>query len=264
MRIAVCLKQVPDTSDLRLDPETNTLIREGVESVLNPLDEFPLEAALRLRDSLGAHVTAISMGPPQAERVLRKAVAMGADDAILVCDRQFAGSDTWATSLTLAAVVKAAGPFGLVLCGKQAIDGDTAQVGPGIAAHLGWPQATYVTRVGEVTDTVTVDRLLEQGTATVCVRLPAVLTVLKEANEPRLPTLEGRLRALRFAPRCVDAAELGLAEQDIGLAGSPTRVVRIAVPETSRRQLRLTGSASAVAGQLLDQLREAGLVVAAD
>lgn len=260
MRIAVCLKQVPDTADLRLDPETNTLIREGVAAVLNPLDEFPLEAALRIRDASAATVTAVTMGPPQAARVLQKAVAMGADEAILVCDRRFAGSDTWATSLTLATVVRALGPFGLVLCGKQAIDGDTAQVGPGIAAHLGWPQATYVTRVHELTDTVTVDRLLEDGTATVRIALPAVLTVLKEANEPRLPTLGGRLRACRLEPRVVGAAALGLEEDDIGLAGSPTRVVRIAVPQTARRQRRLTGAPPDVAEQLVAELRKVHLI----
>ena len=262
MKIAVCLKQVPDTTDLRLDPETNTLIREGVEAVLNPLDEFPLEAALQLREAQGGKVTAFTMGPPQARRVLHKAIAMGADQGVLVSDRKFAGADTWSTSLTLARAIEKLGPFDLVLCGKQAIDGDTAQVGPGIATHLGEPQVTYVTRIEPIDAThLRVQRLLENGTATVEVRLPAVLTVLKEANEPRLPTLGGRLRAFHSTPQTADAALLGLAEEEVGLAGSPTRVVRIAVPETNRGRTRIEGDPAESATALLAGLRERGVEV---
>jgi len=258
MNLVVCLKQVPNTTDLRIDPKTNTLIREGVEAVLNPLDEFPLEAALRLRQSCGGRVTAITMGPAQATQVLEKAVAMGADDAVLVSDRKFAGSDTWATSLTLARAVQHLGLFDLVLCGKQAIDGDTAQVGPGIAAHLGIPQVTYVTRLAPAARAgcLCVERLLESGTATVEVQLPAVVTVLKEANEPRLPTLAGRLRACQLTPRRLDAATVGLDEAHTGLAGSPTRVIRIDVPSTNRQNLRLSGDPNQVCRQLLDHLRD--------
>ena len=239
MRIAVCLKQVPDTMELRLDPQTNTLIRDGVDAVLNPLDEFPLEAALQLRAAAGGRITALTMGPPQAAAVLRRAVAMGADDAVLLSDRAFAGADTWSTSLTLAAALRHLGPFDLILCGKQAVDGDTAQVGPGLAAHLGLPQVTYVTGIELRPQGLRLQRLLDQGTAVVDTTLPAVLTVLKEANEPRLPTLAGRLRALSTRPRRLRAAELGLAPDTVGLPGSPTRVVRIAVPATAREQTRL-------------------------
>jgi len=263
MRIAVCLKQVPDTKELRLDPETNTLIREGVEAVLNPLDEFPLEAGLRLREARGGRVTAFTMGPPQAARVLHKAIAMGADDGVLVSDRRFAGADTWATSLTLARALAAAGPFEVILCGKQAIDGDTAQVGPGIATHLRIPQVTYVTAIRAPEDRrLEVERLLEHGTVTLSTPLPVVLTVLKEANEPRLPTLGGRLRALRAEPRLIGADALELGEDETGLAGSPTRVVRIAVPQTQRQRLRIEGDPAECAGQLLAALRERGFAAA--
>lgn len=251
MKIAVCLKQVPDTRELKLDPETNTLIREGVDAVLNPLDDFPLEAALQLREQAGGTVIAVTMGPPQAARVLEKAVAMGADDTALVSDRAFAGADTWATSLTLARALEHLGPFDVILCGKQAIDGDTAQVGPGIAAHLGIPQITYVTGVRAEDDgTLRVERLLDHGTAVLGVAPPVVLTVLKEANEPRLPSLAGRLRALARHDIRLDAAALGLDSKAVGLEGSPTRVVRVAVPTTDRARTRIEGTPEECAAKL--------------
>jgi electron transfer flavoprotein beta subunit len=260
MNIAVCLKQVPDTTELKLDPVHNTLIREGVDSILNPLDEFPLEAALQLREQAGGRVVAFTMGPPQAGRVLEKAVAMGADDGVLVSDRAFAGADTWATSLTLAKAIEARGPFDVVFCGKQAIDGDTAQVGPGIAAHLGWPQVTYVTHMEADGETLVLERMLDAGKAQLRVRPPVVLTILKEANEPRLPTLAGRLRALTMAPVSVGAGDLGVAKEEVGLDGSPTRVARIAVPQNNRGMTRLSGDSRDIARALLAGLREQGVL----
>ncbi len=255
MKIAVCLKQVPDTVDLQLDPETNTLLREGVQAVLNPLDAFPLEAGLRLRERTGGTVTAFSMGPPMAVQVLRKAVAMGVDDGVLLSDRAFAGADTWATSLALARALAKFGPFDLILCGKQAVDGDTAQVGPGIAAHLGLPQATYVTGI-EVLEAkcLRLQRLFESGTAVLQAACPILLTVLKQANEPRLPNLAGRRRSLAFRPKTVTAADLELAPEEVGLAGSPTRVVHVASPERRRGHLRIEGEPAACSRQLREQL----------
>ena len=255
MRIAICLKQVPDTAEMHLDPVTHTLIREGVESILNPLDEFPLEAALLLREQYGGTVTALCMGPPQAGKVLQKALATGADEAILVSDRKFAGSDTWTTSLILARALEKSGPFDLVLCGKQAIDGDTAQVGPGLAAHLRIPQITYVKKVVSCGNgTIRVERLLDTGTAILEVTLPAVLSILKEANEPRLPTLDHRLRAMASVQQVLNAAALGLPDEELGLAGSPTRVVKISVPQTHREQIRLNGAPTDIAREFIRRL----------
>ncbi len=259
-RMAVCIKQVPNTADLRIDPETNTLIRDGVESIFNPLDEFALEAALRLREQTGGSVTAFTMGPPQSEAVLRKAVAMGADRGVLVSDRKFAGADTWATSKTLAAALAHDGPFDLIFCGKQAIDGDTAQVGPGIAAHLGIAQATYVTAIEPAAGgRVRLERLLDDGVTELDIGPPALLSVLKEANEPRLPSLAGSVRARRTEFGRVDAETLGLARHDVGLEGSPTRVVKIEVPRIDRGHVRLEGDPERIATELLSFLRVRGL-----
>ncbi len=255
MNIAVCLKQVPKTGDLQLAPETNTLIREGAEAVLNPLDAFPLEAGLRLREKLGGTVTAFTMGPPMAERILEQAVALGADDGVLLCDQAFAGADTWATSLTLARGLERRGPFDLVLCGKQAVDGDTAQVGPGIAAHLGLPQVTYVTRIEAIEKEqgcLRLVRMLDCGEAEVEVDCPAVLTVLKQANEPRFPSLVGRLKAYNKQFPVLTASDLGLSPAEVGLEGSPTRVKQVTVPENRRGQVRVAGTPEDCAQALIE------------
>ncbi|MCX7599405.1 MAG: electron transfer flavoprotein subunit beta/FixA family protein, partial [Armatimonadetes bacterium] len=195
MNIVVCVKQVPDTTDVRIDPETNALIRDGVASILNPFDENAIETALQLREKHGGTVKVISMGPPQAIEVLRHAIAMGADEAYLISDPIIRGSDTLATSYTLAEAIRHLGDFDMVICGKQAIDGDTAQVGPGIAERLGIPQVTLAVGVEVDGRKVRVTRMLDVANEVVEVRMPVLITVVKQINEPRHPPMKGVLKA---------------------------------------------------------------------
>lgn len=234
MKIAVCIKQVPDTTDVKINPETNTLIREGVASVMNPFDEYAVEEALLLKEKHGGEVHVITMGPPQAVEALKLALAMGADKAYLVSDRAFAGADTLATAYTLALTIRSLGEFDLVICGKQAIDGDTAQVGPGIATRMGIPQLTYITKVRSVdpeAGKIVVERLLEHGRETVESSLPALMTVVKDINKPRPVSLMGIRKASRAEIPVLTAGAIGADENRIGLKGSPTWVTKIFFPE---------------------------------
>ena len=231
MHFVVCIKQVPETTDVKINPETNTLIREGVDSIINPFDMYAIEEALRLRDRLGGKVTAISMGPPQAETALREAISMGVNDAVLVSDRAFAGSDTWATSYTIAMALKKMGDCDVVLFGKQASDGDTAQVGPGVATHLNLPQITYVRKIEEIDENhIVAERLLENGYETIESPLPVALTVVKEINEPRLPSLKGKMAARKAEIPTWSAEDINADPACLGLDGSPTKVVKIFTP----------------------------------
>lgn len=235
MDIIVCIKQVPNTTEIKIDPETNTLIREGVESIINPFDLYAIEEALRIKESYGGKVTALSMGPPQVETALREAVSMGVDEIILLTDRKFAGADTWATSLTLAAAIKKIGNYDLILFGQQAIDGDTAQVGPGVATHLGIPQTCFVRRItGIEKDRIIVERLMEDGFDSIEMNIPAALTVVKEINTPRLPSLRGKRAAKQADLKIMNADDLNLNSEDIGLNGSPTQVVKIFSPQMDK------------------------------
>ena len=233
MHVIVCMKQVPDTTNVRINPETNTLMREGVESIINPFDEFALEEALKLKDACGARVTVVSMGPPQATAVIREALARGADDGALVSSRAFGGADTLATSYTLSmAIRKLCGGKtpDLVLFGKQAIDGDTAQVGPGVSEFLDVPLVTYVKKleVREAAYTVTVQ--MDDGEQVIEGRFPAVMTVLKEASVPRFAPLAGWMRAARAPITVLDEKAVDADPVRIGLKGSPTKVVTIFPP----------------------------------
>lgn len=242
MHIIVCIKQVPDTASVRINPETNTLMREGVESILNPFDEYALEVALQFKDARGARVTALTMGPPQADAVLREALARGADDGVLLTDRAFAGADTLATSRVLAlAVRKICARPDLVLFGKQAIDGDTAQVGPGVAEFLGLPLVSYVRAFRLADDVFTAETQTDEGCATVEGRLPAVLTVVKEAAVPRFASLGGWMAAKRGAVARWGAGEIGADPAECGLSGSPTKVVKIFAPPTKTGGVRMDG-----------------------
>ncbi len=232
MNIIVCIKQVPDTADVKINPETNTLIREGVKSIINPFDMYAIEEGIRLKETHGGKVIAISMGPPQAESALREAISMGVDEAVLITDRAFAGSDTYATSYTLSRAIDKIANYDLILCGKQASDGDTAQVGPGIATHLDIPQVTYVKKIVSIDgERAVVERMTEEGYDVVEVQLPALFTVVKEINEPRPPSLRGKMRAKKVQIPHWGAEDLDVDPEKIGLKGSPTQVVKIFTPQ---------------------------------
>jgi electron transfer flavoprotein beta subunit len=256
MDIIVCIKQVPDTKDIRLDPVTNTMAREGVESIMNPFDRHALEEAVCLKEAHGGTVTAISMGPPQAQAVLKEAISCGADEGILVSDRAFAGADTWATSYTLAKAVAASGTYDLILCGKQAIDGDTAQVGPGLACQLDLPYVTCVQKIRSLTDGVMVlERMMDDGYDVVQLPLPALLTVVKDINDPRVPSLKGKMKAKKAEFRVMTAADIGAEEQYIGLAGSPTQVVKVFTPKPRGDRTVFAGSPAEQVEQLIRELK---------
>jgi electron transfer flavoprotein beta subunit len=256
METIVCIKQVPETTEVKINPETNTLIREGVKSIINPFDMYAIEEAVRLKEKFGGKATVITMGPPQAEAALREAISLGIDEGILLSDRAFAGSDTWATSYTLSHAIKKIGAFDLILCGKQASDGDTAQVGPGIATHLDIPQVTYVKKIKEVKDKMLrVERMMEEGYEIIDAPLPVLLTVVKEINEPRLPSLKGMLRAKSAKITVWTQKELKLDAQKIGLSGSPTQVVKIFNPPHRIGGQMLKGETLEVADKLVELLK---------
>lgn len=242
MNIIVCIKQVPNTTEIKIDPVTNTLVREGVESILNPFDTYAIEEAVRLKEQHGGTVTAISMGPPQVEATLREAVSLGVDEIILLSDRKFAGADTWATSYTLAAAITKLGSFDLIITGQQAIDGDTAQVGPGIAAHLKLPQTCFVRKVDKVEGKkIFVQRLMEDGSDHVEMNLPALISVVKEVNTPRLPSLRGKMKSKSAELKVWNCDDLGLDEKLVGLNGSPTQVMHIFTPKHDKLTEKFEG-----------------------
>ena len=236
MHTVCCLKQVPDTAQVRIDPETNTLVRAGVESILNPFDLVALEQAMQFKEEHGGKVTAIAMGPPQAKSILRQALSMGADEAVLLSDRAFAGADTLATSYTLAMAIKkidGQAPVDLVICGKQAIDGDTAQTGPGIATRLKYAQLTYVSKVQWVDPAkrqIQVARTVGGGTEIVLADLPALLTVELELARPRRAALPLLIASLKAPVSAWDAEAIGALGSMVGIKGSPTWVRRISSP----------------------------------
>jgi len=260
MNIIVCIKQVPETTEVKINPETNTLIREGVPSIVNPFDENAVEAALKLREKHGGKVTAITMGPPQAAEALKNTLAMGVDEVILVSDRAFAGSDTWATSYTLAQTIKKIGDFNLIICGKQAIDGDTAQVGPGIAEWLGIPQVTFAVKVEIEGDKAKVERLLEEVNEVVETPLPAVLTVVKQINEPRMPSLKGMMKAKKAEIKTFKAADIEADSKNLGLDGSPTQVVKIFTPPPKGGGEILNGDPNENVDKVLGKLKEQKII----
>jgi electron transfer flavoprotein beta subunit len=231
MKIVVCLKQVPDTTVVKIDPVTGTLIRDGVPSIINPEDKHALEEALRLKDQNGAHVTVITMGPPQASNALREALCMGADEAILITDRAFAGADTLATSKALAGALKKL-DYDIIFAGRQAIDGDTAQVGPEIAEHLNVPQVTYVQSVKEENDGLLINRALEDGYELIKVQTPVLLTAIKELNQPRYMHVAHIFATANKEIITWTADDIDVEKEELGLKGSPTKVKKSMTKET--------------------------------
>lgn len=257
MNIIVCIKQVPDTAHVKMDPQTNTLIREGVESIINPFDMYAIEEAVRTKEKLGGNVIVITMGPPQAGAALRETISMGADEAILISDRAFAGSDTWATSYTLACAIRKIGKFDIIFCGKQAADGDTAQVGPGVSMHLDIPQVTYVKKIEEITaDRARVERMTEEGYEIIETPLPVLFTVVKEINDPRIPSLKGKIKAKSAQIKTLTAKDIDADEKSLGLNGSPTQVVKIFTPPPREGGLMLTGSTEDIVDKLVEVLKD--------
>jgi electron transfer flavoprotein beta subunit len=262
MKVIVCIKQVPDTTNVRINPETNTLVREGVASIVNPFDVYAIEEAIRIREKHGGMVTVITMGPPQAVDVLREALSLGADNAYLVSDRAFAGADTLATAYALSCAIRHLGGADILLMGRQAIDGDTGQVGPGVAENLGISHVTDIRKIEEIKDgRIVVERLLEEGYARLAARLPVVLTVVKEINIPRLPSLKGKLAAKKAEIPVLKAADIGADVERLGLNGSPTQVMKIFTPAKPTGGKKFTGEPAQTVGELLAELTAAGITI---
>lgn len=261
MRIVVCIKQVPDTSEIRINPETNTLIREGVPSIINPYDLHALEAGLQIRDDVDGKVTVLTMGPPQAWDALREAVSLGANETVLLTDRAFAGSDTLATSYTLAGAIKKIGAD-IIFCGKQAIDGDTAQVGPEIAEFLDIPHVAYVRKIEEVKENyIRVQRLMDEGYDVVESSLPVLLTVVKELNVPRMPSLKGKMAAKKVEIKKIGQGDIDVDENSLGLKGSPTQVKNIFAPKVKSDRKIFEGSSEEQVSALIEELRKIKCIV---
>ncbi len=261
MNIIVLVKQVPDTSEVKINRETNTLIRDGVPSIINPFDMYAIEEALRLREKHGGKVTAVTMGPPQAAEALKEAVSLGVDDVVLLSDRSFAGADTWATSYALSQGIKKIKDYDLIIAGKQAIDGDTAQVGPETADMLGIPFVAYIRKIDQVDGKKMVaERLMDEGYDVVETSLPALITVVKEINQPRMPSLKGKMKAKSLKVTAWNAKDIGADENKCGLKGSPTKVVKIFPPAPRGQREILSGSLEEQITTIVQKLKEQSLI----
>ncbi len=263
MNTVVLIKQVPDTTEVKLDPKTGSLIREGIKSIINPDDRNAIEAAVTLKEAFGGKVTALSMGPPQAIDAISESMGMGVDMGVLLSDTAFAGADTWATSFTLGKAVEKIEEYDLILCGRQAIDGDTAQIGPQVADYLDVPHVSYVCEIQEVRKkAIIVKRRLEDGFELVECSLPALLTVIGELNNPRYPVVSGLIHACeeKSPIEVWNAADIGVQVSDIGLEGSLTHVIKTFAPKFQRQGEMLEGDAREVVQGLLGKLKENNLI----
>ena len=261
MNIVVCVKQVPDTAEVKINPETNTMIRQGLSNIVNPYDKHALEAAIQLKEKHGGKITVISMGPPQATEALKECIAMGADEAVLLSDRIFGGADALATSFTIAAGIRKIADFDLIICGKQAIDGDTAQVGPEVAEHLNIPQVTYAAKLDVDGKTLKVSRELDEGYEIIETELPALVTVVKSINDPRLPTVRGTMKANRIEIPVWSAEDIEVNVEKIGFKGSPTQVRKIfAPPARTQGEMIQADDVQTAAAALAAKLKEAKIL----
>jgi electron transfer flavoprotein beta subunit len=262
MEILVCVKQVPDTTEVKVDPKTGTLIRDGVPSILNPFDQFALEESVRLKNQYGGNVTVLSMGPPQARTALMKCLALGADRAILLSDRTFAGADTWATAYTLGLAIQKAGKFDLIMCGQQAIDGDTAQVGPEIAHNLGMAQVTYVEKVESIeAGKITVKSIFEDGYHIIEVKTPVLLTCNTPSSfQYSNPPMMAIMKAGKKPFDTWTYNEIGGDKAKMGLCGSPTQVVRVYSPPTRGKGILLNEPVDGAVKKLIEAMREKKVV----
>ncbi len=261
MKVIVCLKQVPGTTQVKIDPQTNTLVRQGIENIINPFDTYALEEGVRLRERFGGTVTALSMGPPQAEAALKEAISLGADEVVLLSDKAFAGADTWATSFTLAQAINNVGQYDLVICGRQTLDGDTGQVGPELSEMLGIPFIAYVSKIEEMAEgQMRVQRMVEEGHEVIETSLPAVIAVVKEINVPRLPSLRGIMKSKSASVQLWTVKDLGVDEGMVGLSGSYTKVVKIFFPQRVCQGEIFQGELGSQIDCLIGKLRDGGLV----
>ncbi len=263
MKIIVTIKQVPESNEVQVDPETLTLKRDTVAGIINPFDMYAIEEALRIKEKNPDETTVcvVTMGPPQAESALREAMAMGVDEVWLVSDKKFAGSDTWATSYTLARAAEKIGDFDLIIAGKQAFDGDTAQVPPEMSEFLSLPFCGFVKKIEQLTESLmVVERMTEEGYNRVEIALPAVISVVKGINVPRLPSLKGKIRARKATIQTLNADDLEADEANIGLVGSPTQVVKVFTPEYNTESEVIEGSPQEQAGLLITKLQEANIL----
>lgn len=264
IKIVVCIKQVPGTTEIKIDPETNTLIREGIENIINPFDAYAIEEGVRIRERFNdgeVEVIALTMGPPQSREILKEAISVGVDSAILLSDRAFAGADTWATSTTLAKAINKIEDCRLIILGKQTLDGDTGQVGPELAQRLNIPFIGYASSILEINrNKMKVKRLMEDRYETFEINLPAAISVVKDINTPRVPSLRGKMKAKSVEIPVWDAKQLEADEDEVGLSGSYTQVVKIFTPKIKHEIKMIEGSPGEQVEQLYKELKELNVI----
>jgi electron transfer flavoprotein beta subunit len=261
MKIIVCIKQVPEGLDVKVDPETKRILREGVKSIINPYDLYAIEEGIRLKERFGGETWVISMGPPQAESAIREAISMGIDNGILLSDRKFAGSDTLATSYTLSLAIKKIGDFDIIICGRETLDGSTGQVGPGIAEHLGITYITYVSKIVNIKENeFECVRLMEDHYEVIKTKLPVLITVTKEINVPRIPSLKNMIRAKKIEIPIWKAENLGGDESLFGQDGSPTRVIDVWTQTIKKEGRKIEGEPELLAEEILNELKKIGVL----